>query len=95
MSDGAVVATTSDAAGKITKEVVTLPDKTKIITTITAEKEVTKLPDGTTEIVFTSGAKEGTTIVIDATGKKTITDADGNVKENKSKPKAKEAAKKA
>ena len=72
-----------------------MPDTQKIVTIFKADRTVTKLPDGTTEIVFTSGEKEGTSIVIDATGKKTITDADGNVKENKSKPKAKEAAKKA
>ena len=57
MSDGAVVATTTDAAGAVTKEVVKLPDGGKIVTIFKADRTVTKLPDGTTEIVFTSGEK--------------------------------------
>ena len=65
-------------------------DGTVITTTYSADKEVTTLPDGTTETLITKGKRAGTLIVVDATtGKKTVYDAEGNVKEKKEcKPKA-------
>ena len=52
-----------------------------VVTTIyLADREVTTLPDGTTETLITSGEGAGTLEVVDATGKKTVYDAQGNIK---------------